>query len=154
MGPEYGLKNEEHSHIVNISLRISPEVKSPEITLFVFLLWDFYASDCSQNWKGQENMTRIIYERSGGALGNEIHFEQELEALSRDDAENLLRLIQEADFFNLPENLVVHPSPDEFQYQITIEDDDGSHTVRVSDSTMEKPLLPLIKELTLLKLFQ
>ena len=99
-------------------------------------------------------MTRIIYERSDGSTGNEIHFEQDLESLARDDAENLLRLIQEADFFDLPENLVVHPNTDEFQYQITIEDEDRNHTVRVSDSTMEKSLLPLIKELSLLKLFQ
>ena len=99
-------------------------------------------------------MTRIFYRRSGGVLGNEIQFEQELESLSEEDEQHLMLLIREADFFNLPENLVVHPSADEFQYHVTIEDQDRSHTVRVSDSTMEKSLLPLIKELTLLKLFQ
>jgi hypothetical protein len=99
-------------------------------------------------------MTRIMYEWPGGALGNNIHFEQELESLSEDNARNLLRLIQEADFFNLPEDLVVHPNLDEFQYRITIEEDDRSQTARISDSTMEKSLLPLIKELTLLKLLQ
>lgn len=95
-----------------------------------------------------------MYEWSDGALGNNIHFEQELESLSRDNARNLLRLIQEADFFNLPEDLVVHPNLDESQFRITIEEDDRSHTARISDSTMEKSLLPLIKELTLLKLLQ
>ena len=99
-------------------------------------------------------MTRVIYDRSGGAIGNDMHLELELDSLSEEDTKNLLRLIDEADFFNLPENLAVHPSADEFKYQITVDAENRSHTVRVSDSTMEKSLLPLIKELTLLKMLQ
>jgi phage portal protein BeeE len=104
--------------------------------------------------KGQVNMTHITFDRSGGVIGSDMHLELDTQNLSEEDASVLRRLIDEADFFNLPENLVVQPNTDEFQYQITIDDDERSHTVRVSDSSMEKPLHPLIKELTLLKMLQ
>jgi len=55
-------------------------------------------------------MTRIIYRRSGGVLGNEIQFEQELESLSEEDEQHLMLLIREADFFNFLRTLLCIPA--------------------------------------------
>ena len=96
-------------------------------------------------------MTTITFERSGGVIGKELHLDLDLESLPEDEAERLQKLIDEADFFNVPENLAARSSADEFQYKITLDDGSKSHTVRTSDTTMPKSLLPLVKELTMLK---
>ena len=99
-------------------------------------------------------MTNINFDRSGGATANDIHFELDVDNLSEVDAQNVRRLIDESGFFDLPENLTAKTSTDEFQYTISINAEDRSHTVHVSDSTMPNSLRPLIKELTMLKLLQ
>ncbi len=99
-------------------------------------------------------MTHVSFDRSGGVTANPMHLDLELENLPEADSQNLLRLIAESVFFDLPEDPAVNPSGDEFQYTIGINAEDRSHTIHVSDSTMPNSLLPLIKELTLLKMFQ
>ena len=96
-------------------------------------------------------MTTINFERSGGVAGNEIHLKLDLNSLPADEAQNLLKLISEADFFKIPENLVAKSTTDEFRYTITVNAGQSSHTVHTSDTTMPKPLLPLVNELTMLK---
>jgi len=99
-------------------------------------------------------MTTITFERSGGIIGNEIQLELDLNSLPSDESQYLLRLISEADFFNIPENLASNSTPDEFQYRITVDAGNTSHTVRVADTTMPKSLSTLVKELTMLKILQ
>ena len=99
-------------------------------------------------------MTTIAFERTGGIVSNEIHFEVDLNQLPADDAEHLHQLLLHADFFNIPKNLAATSTPDEFQYVITVDAGDESHTVRTSDTTMPKNLLPLVKELTMMKMLQ
>ena len=97
-------------------------------------------------------MTTIItFERSGGVVGNEVYFDLDFENLSEDTAERLQKLIDDADFFNLPANLAMSATPDEFQYKLTVDNGREYHSVRVTDTTMPKTLLPLVRELTMLK---
>jgi hypothetical protein len=90
---------------------------------------------------------RISYERSGGFMGRKLNFSVNLEELPIDQAETLNRLLQQADFFNLPKDLISRPVPDEFNYIITVETATQSHRVRVSDSSMTDPLRPLLDDL-------
>ena len=97
-------------------------------------------------------MTTIItFERSGGVVGNEVYFDLDLGSLSEDKVERLQKLIDNADFFNIATNLAKSATPDEFQYKITVDNGSEYHSVRVTDTTMPKKLLPLIRELTMLK---
>ena len=97
-------------------------------------------------------MTTIItFERSGGVVGNEVYFDLDFENLSEDTAERLQKLIDDAEFFNLPANLAMSATPDEFQYKLTVDNGKEYHSVRVTDTTMPKTLLPLVRELTMLK---
>ena len=91
---------------------------------------------------------RISYERSGGFMGRKLNFSVDLDELPKDQAETLNRLLQQADFFNLPEDLISRPVPDEFTYSITVETATQSHKVRVSDTSMTDPLRPLFDELS------
>ena len=84
-------------------------------------------------------------------MGNEVYFDLDLENLSEDTAERLQNLIDDAEFFNLPANLAMSATPDEFQYKLTVDNGKEYHSVRVTDTTMPKTLLPLVRELTMLK---
>ncbi|HXQ34334.1 MAG TPA: protealysin inhibitor emfourin [Anaerolineales bacterium] len=97
-------------------------------------------------------MTTITFERSGGVVGNDLHLDLDLDTLAEDEAQHLLKLIDEADFFNIPEQSTEQFTPDEFKYKIAVDAGQTSHTVYTSDSTIPKNLLPLAKELTMLKI--
>ena len=97
-------------------------------------------------------MTTITFERSGGVVGNDLHLDLDLNTLPEDEAQHLLKLIEEADFFSIPEQTAEQFTPDEFKYTIGVNAGQSSHTVHTSDSTMPKNLLPLAKELTMLNI--
>jgi hypothetical protein len=63
---------------------------------------------------------------------------------------SITRLVEEAQFFDLPENLIRNFEPDEYQYTITVDAGITNHTVRTNDSTMPSSLRPLVTELSLL----
>jgi hypothetical protein len=75
----------------------------------------------------------------------------DLGQLPAKDARYLVQLIEQAGFFNLPENLIVKFNPDEYQYTITVDVGVISHTVRTNDTTMPASLRPLVDELSSLK---
>ena len=99
-------------------------------------------------------MTTVSFERSGGVIGNELRFDINLNTIPDDEAIQLMRLIDKADFFNVPENLAGSTSPDEFQYAIKVDNGGDTHTVRTTDTTMPENLRPLVRELTMMKILR
>jgi len=96
-------------------------------------------------------MTTIIFKRSGGFIGQGMRFRLDLNQIPADDARDIIRLIQQAEFFNLPENFIIKFNPNEYQYTITIDLGIISHTVRANDTTMPASLRPLVDELSALR---
>lgn len=96
-------------------------------------------------------MATIYFKRSGGFIGPGMRYQIDLEQLPGNDASTLLQLIEQAEFFNLPENLIVKFNPDEYQYTIMIDLGTICHTVRANDSTVPALLRPLVDELSSLK---
>jgi hypothetical protein len=74
-----------------------------------------------------------------------------LNQLPENDSHSFIRLIQQAEFFNIPENLIVKFNPDEYQYTITVDAGIICHTVRTNDTTMPTSLRPLVDELSVFK---
>jgi hypothetical protein len=99
-------------------------------------------------------MTIINFYRSGGVVGNVIHSEVNLSELPADEAQHMTRLIMESDFFHIPEDLAGQATTDEFQYTITVNAGQTEHTVRCTDTTMPKSLVPLVKELTIMRVIR
>jgi hypothetical protein len=92
---------------------------------------------------------KITFDRSGGAIAQQIHLQVDVDQLPEDEAQYILQLLGEADFFEIPEDLTGKQTSNEFQYTITVEAGQSArHTVRASDTTMPRSLLPLVKELT------
>ena len=96
-------------------------------------------------------MTTITFKRSGGFIGKGMKYELNLNQLPQDHAHSFIRLIQQAQFFNIPENLIVKFNPDEYQYTITVDAGIICHTVRTNDTTMPVSLRPLVDELSAFK---
>jgi hypothetical protein len=100
------------------------------------------------NRKDRADMTTITFKRSGGFVGKGMKYELNLNQLPTNDASSFIRLIQQAEFFNIPENLIVKFNPDEYQYTITVDAGIICHTVRTNDTTMPASLRPLVEELS------
>ncbi|HSL43524.1 MAG TPA: protealysin inhibitor emfourin [Anaerolineales bacterium] len=96
-------------------------------------------------------MTTIFFKRSGGFVGQGMRFHVDLDRLPVEYARDLTHLIEQAEFFNLPENFIIKFNPNEYQYTITVESGEICHTVRANDSTMPAPLRPLVDQLSSLK---
>ena len=98
-------------------------------------------------------MTTITFKRCGGFVGKGMRYQLRLDELPGNDANALLDLIQQAEFFSIPENLIVKFNPDEYQYTITVDAGVICHTVRTNDTTMPASLRPLVDELSSLQTY-
>ena len=94
-------------------------------------------------------MAKILFERSGGFLEPPIDLTLDLDALAPHEAQHFMYLIEDADFFRFPEDLVTDAN-DEFIYTITVEAGDLRHRVRVSEMYLSEPLQMLVDELSML----
>jgi hypothetical protein len=97
-------------------------------------------------------MTKILFERSGGFVGQDINLNLDLDTLPASEALHLIHLVQQADFFELPEDTVALSTPDEFVYTLTIESGSSRHCVRTSDTRAPESLRPLLNVLSTLAL--
>lgn len=93
-------------------------------------------------------MTTISYKRTGGAMGQEMAVDFNLNEMPDDRSQRLHNLILESEFFKTPVQNTAMSKPDEFEYTITIDSGNSMHTVRTTDTSMPDSLRPLIKELT------
>lgn len=92
---------------------------------------------------------KIYFEQSGGILGIDSNISIDIDYLSPDEASKLQQLVEDAKFFELPEESPESPqhSADYFEYKITIEAKDRKHDVKTTDITMQSNLAPLIRYL-------
>ena len=91
---------------------------------------------------------KILFERSGGFAGLKMSTTIDMDSLPEEEAEKLHDLLDEADFFELPELIQpARPVPDEFTYLITVEGEGRRHTVRTSDSAASDELRMLLNDL-------
>jgi hypothetical protein len=89
---------------------------------------------------------RLSILRSGGIAGRTIRTELASDSLSPEDAKALHEKVVESGVLTMPaepEPELAHP--DAFEYEVTVEHDDGSHTVHRSQSGLSPELRSLIK---------
>lgn len=94
---------------------------------------------------------RIEFERSGGFMGLRQVLHLDTASLEPNEAAQLSNLVDQANFFTLPDRQEpqVH-SADQYQYRLTVERSDASHTVYLSDTTAPPSVQPLLQHLNLL----
>lgn len=94
-------------------------------------------------------MMKITFECSGGMLPQNLSLTLRLDRLPSQDALNLLRMIQKANFFGLPRNLIKSPEPEKIFYTITVEDEYQRHRVQANENSTPPILRPLVDELSM-----
>ncbi len=97
--------------------------------------------------------TRIAFRRTGGILDQAMELILDLDQLPQNEAQHLERLVGNADFFKLPENLIALSTSQEFQYTLTVKARSNEHTVQVTDTAAPGSLRTLIDELAVLAVF-
>jgi hypothetical protein len=91
---------------------------------------------------------KLTYQRSGGFAGMVQTFGIETEALPPKEAQELENLVESADFFSLPEQIVSDPpGADRFQYMITVEAGGRRHRVSAGENALPENLRPLVEKL-------
>jgi hypothetical protein len=95
---------------------------------------------------------KIYFERSGGFLGRSVSTVVDTNQLPPEQALRLLEKVEDAEFFDLPEDpaggLESVPGADQMCYKVTVEVAGVQHTVETSDATTPQRLQPLIQELS------
>ena len=89
---------------------------------------------------------RVQYERTGGFTGIPFRADFRPGDLPDEQAKTLLDLLDETDFDELPEDFTrdqVHP--DQFTYRITVETDEGEHTVILGDASAPEDMRELLR---------
>ena len=95
------------------------------------------------------DIKRIRFERTGGFAGIRFAADFELEDLPKDQAHQILELLDEVDFDELPEHIPGNPQvADGFNYSITVVTEKRQQTVITSDTTAPKKMEPLLEILT------
>lgn len=78
---------------------------------------------------------RIRFERSGGFTNIPLRAQLDSDQMPRDRAQELERLVERARPFDQPaESSPAATTPDDFQYEMTIEDGGRSRALRTSDT--------------------
>jgi hypothetical protein len=89
---------------------------------------------------------KIKFERTGGFAGIRLAAEIEVNELPEDQKKEILELLDELDFEELPAKLGGKmPVPDEFVYSIVVESDEREYKVLAGESTLPGEMQPLIE---------
>jgi hypothetical protein len=92
---------------------------------------------------------KIQFVRSGGFGGIRQSFSASSESLPADEHERLNELIQTARFFDQPALIESSGAGvDRFKYRISVEGEQGNHTVDVDEAAIPQEMRPLITWLT------
>lgn len=90
---------------------------------------------------------KVLYEQKGGLAGMTLSSSADTDLLPPDEKQQIEEMIRNAKFFDLPSKSSP-PNPgaaDYYQYKVTVETQQQSHTVETTDLTMPSELRPLIK---------
>jgi len=95
--------------------------------------------------------THIHYERTGGFAGLKLATSFELDDLPSEQEKQLLELLDDLDFFDLPEKILPpRPGSDQFTHKIEVAGKKGKHAVLTTESAAPEKLRELIELLNLL----
>jgi len=95
---------------------------------------------------GEKKTLRVSFKRSGGFAGITMKRAVDEKDLAPDEVQKLHQLVEEADFFNLPDKIIPRsPQPDRFQFELSLEKSGRRHKVTVSEEALPEKLIPLIK---------
>ena len=92
---------------------------------------------------------RIFFQGTGGFAGRKLEGSLDSATLSFAQARRLKDLLEESGFFDLPPVLRSGiAGADRFSYRVTVETDEGVHTVEAAEEAIPAPMRPFLDFLT------
>lgn len=89
---------------------------------------------------------KIKFERTGGFAGIRLTAEIEVNDLPEDQKNEILELLDETEFEELPAKLAGRmPVPDEFVYSISVESEKRKYSIVSGESALPDDMQPLIQ---------
>ena len=89
---------------------------------------------------------QIKFERTGGFAGIRIAADVEVNSLPEEQKKEILELLDEMDFEELPEKFAGKmPVPDEFVYSIVVESKEREYKVLAGESALPAEMQPLLE---------
>jgi hypothetical protein len=88
---------------------------------------------------------RISVERSGGFSGIRLKGSLDSATLPLSQARLLKQLLKKSGFFGLPAVLESRDQgPDRFNYKVTVETEEGTHTIEAGEAAIPTPMRPFL----------
>ncbi len=88
---------------------------------------------------------RIFFQRTGGFAGTKLEGSLDSSALPASQARQLQQLLKKSCFFDLPPILKSdRPDSDRFSYKVTVETEEGIHTVEAGEAAVPVSMRPLL----------
>jgi hypothetical protein len=88
---------------------------------------------------------KILFERTGGFTGRKLRGTLDSTDLPPNQVHQLKKLLKKSRFFELPAELELpNPGADQFNYKVTVENENGRHTVEASDGAIPGEMRPLL----------
>ena len=92
---------------------------------------------------------RILFERTGGFAGRKVEGILDCSSIPSAQVHQLRELLRQSRFFDLPSTLKTqNPGADRFSYKVTVENENGRHTVEAWDAAVPGEMRPLLNFLT------
>jgi hypothetical protein len=92
----------------------------------------------------EKNAMQITLERSGGFTGMPLTIKVDTAALSPAQVTQLRHLVDATDFFHLPATTATPAQPDRYEYEVTVQEGDRTHTITFGDVAVPERLKPLL----------
>jgi len=92
---------------------------------------------------------RVSCKKTGGIAGLKVSAEVDSEQLSPAQAQKMKDLVEQANLFNQPSKPGGKSMPDQFQYEISVEDQGKTHSFVTNDASASDELLELVDWLIL-----
>ena|SRR5262245_48856677 len=87
---------------------------------------------------------RVSCKKTGGVAGLKISAEVDSEDLSPDERREMKELVERAKLFDQAAKPGGKPMPDQFQYEIMVEDQGKKHSFVTNDASASEELLDLL----------
>lgn len=92
----------------------------------------------------EQTAMQITLQRSGGFTGIPLTLTVVTTTLSPDKATQLRHLVEAADFFHVSSPPSMPAQPDRFEYVVTVQEGDRTHTITFGEPAMPESLKPLL----------
>jgi hypothetical protein len=92
----------------------------------------------------RREVMRVSCKKTGGVAGLKISAEVDSEQLSPAQAHKMKELVERAKLFDQPPKPGGKSMPDQFQYEITVEDQGKKHSFVTNDAAASEDVLDLV----------